>query len=124
MIKKAFTLLEILIVIIIIGILAAFAIPKYIKAARKAVASEAVTNIGALRGAEIRYYQEYGVLTTNFDALDVENPDTVTGSKFDYSISGNTPDDMVITANGNAARSNGITVTYNAATGEITTNGL
>ncbi|MCD6080096.1 MAG: prepilin-type N-terminal cleavage/methylation domain-containing protein, partial [Candidatus Omnitrophica bacterium] len=41
--KKGFTLLEILIVIIIIAILATFAIPQYIRAAKRAIASEAIS---------------------------------------------------------------------------------
>lgn len=119
--KNAFTLLELLIVIIIIGILAAFAIPRYIRAARKAVASEAVTNIGSLRGALARYYQEWGVILdeADWDNLDIENPNNIQGRKFNYYLDSGSYDpntgalDLELRAEGiTGTRGEGITVTY------------
>ena len=54
--KKGFTLLELLIVVIIIGILASIAIPQYTKTLLKARTAEAMTNLGVLRGAMDRYW--------------------------------------------------------------------
>ena len=131
MYKKGFTLLEILVVIIIIGILATLALPQYMKTTKKARAGEAVSNIGSLRGALLRYYQEHDKFPEGssddekISQLDIENPATRPGSYFDYSFSGTSPDDLVITATGKANTiMKGVTVKYEASTGRVTTTGL
>jgi len=58
--KNAFTLVELLIVIIIIGILAAMAMPQYQKMVVKAKKAEAYANLDALRKACFVYRTEYG----------------------------------------------------------------
>ncbi|MCX5716065.1 MAG: prepilin-type N-terminal cleavage/methylation domain-containing protein [Candidatus Omnitrophica bacterium] len=58
--KRSFTLIELLIVIVIIGILASLAIPQYTKFTDQAKGAEAVANLGALRRAVNVYYAEVG----------------------------------------------------------------
>jgi len=58
--KKAFTLIELLIVIIIIGILATIAIPQYQKMVRRAKISGAIPKLKQIIDAEQVYYMEYG----------------------------------------------------------------
>ena len=58
--KKAFTLVELLIVIIIIGILATMAIPQYQKMVDRAVVAEAKSALTALANAIQMYYMEHG----------------------------------------------------------------
>lgn len=53
-----FTLIEILVVIIIIGILSAIALPSFLNQSVKARQSEARTNIGAMNRAQQSYYLE------------------------------------------------------------------
>ena len=114
--RKGFTMLEILIVIIIIAILATFAIPQYLKASKKAIASEAVTTIGAIRGGLARYYQEFNAMPlANCSNLDIDNPNSTTAN-FTYGFTGNMTDGYEVTASPiDTKRSKGITVTYTSS---------
>ena len=58
--KKGFTLIELMIVVAIIGILAAIAIPNFLRFQLKAKTSEGKTNLAAIRTAEQSYYSEFG----------------------------------------------------------------
>ena len=60
--KGGFTLIELMIVVAIIGILAAIAIPNFLRFQLKAKSSEGKTNLAAIRTAEQSYYSEFGVL--------------------------------------------------------------
>ena len=59
--KKGFTLIELMIVVAIIGILAAIAIPNFLRFQLKSKSSEGKVNIAAIRTAEESYLAEFGV---------------------------------------------------------------
>ncbi|MCP5058814.1 MAG: prepilin-type N-terminal cleavage/methylation domain-containing protein [bacterium] len=59
--KRGFTLIELMIVVAIIGILAAIAIPNFLRFQLRSKTGEARTNLAGIRTAEESYFAEYGV---------------------------------------------------------------
>jgi len=56
--RDAFTLLELVMVILIIGVLAALAVPQYVNFVEKARAVEAINYIGAIKLAALTFIVE------------------------------------------------------------------
>jgi type IV pilus assembly protein PilA len=80
-----FSLIELMIVIALIGILAAIAIPNYLRFQMKAKSSEAKVNLAAIHTAEESYFSEFGfylpavaepatIPGTTRTAFDIANP--------------------------------------------------
>jgi prepilin-type N-terminal cleavage/methylation domain-containing protein len=67
--KSGFTLIELMIVIAIIGILAAIAIPNFLKFQCKGKQSEAGTNLGGIFTAEKSFYGIYNSYTTDLNII-------------------------------------------------------
>jgi prepilin-type N-terminal cleavage/methylation domain-containing protein/prepilin-type processing-associated H-X9-DG protein len=58
--QSGFTLVELMIVVVVVGILASVAIPMYQLAAERSKATEADSGLGAIRSAMRVYYAEHG----------------------------------------------------------------
>ncbi len=70
--QAGFTLIEILVVVIIIGILAAIAIPTYLEYVKRGYASDAIVTIQAVLNAAEVYQQETGDWPQDVETLENE----------------------------------------------------
>ena len=70
--KKGFTLIEVLVVVLIIGILAGIALPQYRKAVRKARVSEARIILRAIGDATDRYFLQHNDIVVDIEDLDID----------------------------------------------------
>ncbi len=69
--KKAFTLLELSVIIVIIGIFVVFAIPKYKDALERPKIQEAFDYLSSVKSAQEKYFQREGVYAEDLSDLDV-----------------------------------------------------
>ena len=84
--KRGFTLVELMITIVIVGVLATVAIPLYKANVKRAKASEADATMGSIRTSLRVYYAEnsaypiragYGPVHTLTDSIDIDSTDMV-----------------------------------------------
>ena len=96
-IKFGFTLTEVILVIMLLGIMIAFAIPRYFKMIEVSRSKEAVENLQMLRDSMERCFMENGAIASgdcantcqvfcNFDTIDAEDPSSDPYSHFRYFI--------------------------------------
>ncbi len=107
--KSGFTLLEIIIVIIIVGVLASLALPRFFATVEYSRSTEALAAISAVRQALERcYLQRNGDYTAcnGFGVLDIEDPGNSPNNHFSYAISGGSATGYTLTATRNT-RDNG-----------------
>jgi prepilin-type N-terminal cleavage/methylation domain-containing protein len=71
--NKGFTLIELMVVIVIIGVLAALAIPKFTDASAKAKASEAPTVLASYDHCQLAYVSETSALG-HIDSISFDKP--------------------------------------------------
>ena len=63
--RKGFTLVELAVVIVIIGVLAAFGVPQFLKSVERSKAAEAFNYLSAVRSAQERYVAKEGAYADN-----------------------------------------------------------
>ncbi|MBQ2313173.1 MAG: prepilin-type N-terminal cleavage/methylation domain-containing protein, partial [Elusimicrobiaceae bacterium] len=103
--QKGFTLLEILVVVVIIGVLTYLSVPLYHKIVQKADVSDALHNIDMLSGAQSKYYISNGSYASSLGGLETPlkvDGDNIRTTNFTYYVGKPGEDDYCIYAESNA----------------------
>ncbi len=82
--NQGFTLLELLVVVILMGVLAALALPNLLSQVAKGRQSEAKNNLGAINRAQQAYRLETSTFGTVGDGTTGTLPIKITGTNYDY----------------------------------------
>ncbi len=106
--EHGFTLIELMIVVVIIGILASLALPYFMSASARAKQSEAKTILKQVHVQQMAYFQEYEVYWLTGATMDDANPtafarlsiDQTSPVRYSYTITSTTAglSDFLVTA--------------------------
>ena len=72
--ESGFTLVELAVVVVIIGILAAFAVPKFLNSVERSKAAESFNYLSTVQTAQERYHARQGSYAAAMGDLDVDLP--------------------------------------------------
>ena len=100
--KKGFSLLELFIAIIVVALLAALAIPMFIKNMEKSKTGEVIANLNLVRMAEKDYFIDKAVFTATMGNLNIDDPNNATNKYFSYTIPNANAADFTARATRNA----------------------
>ena len=70
--RKGFTLVELAVVVVIIGVLAAFSVPRFLDSVERSKASESFNYLSAVRAAQERHQARQGTYSDDLAVLDIQ----------------------------------------------------
>ena len=111
--RKGFSLVELSVVVVIIGVLAAFGVPRLLQSVERSKASEAFNYLAGVRSSQERYQQLEGTYAAAISDLDMtqsapvffDNPTTITADETTWTLT--------LTRQGASAGYGAYTVTFN-----------
>jgi len=124
LLQKGFTLVELMIVIVIVGILSAVALPNFLNQTSKAKATEAKTlAASAIKEAQVAWTESGSTGLTAWEPKQPTGQCPADTDNFAFVCSGGTPAAVTVTATGSATSGDlsGKTV---VATADVTTGGV
>jgi type IV pilus assembly protein PilA len=116
--RKGFTLVELAVVIVIIGVLAAFGVPQFLKSVERSKAAEAFNYLSAVRSAQERYLAKEGIYCCSSDKAKLDI--TQVAPKYfdvgdiseDHSVTNNPTWSLTLTRKTATSSYGGYTVTF------------
>ena len=70
--NSGFTLVELAVVVVIIGVLAAFAVPRFLASVERSKAAEAFNYLASIHSSQERYHARQGTYASDLGTLDIE----------------------------------------------------
>ncbi len=99
--QRGFTLIELVVVLAILGILIALAVPRYLGARRNAFVAEGDNLLQELKTMSWAYYQQYGTFVgITIAAVGFQPPDDATASCWDVAFGAIAPTSVAMVGTG------------------------